>query len=45
MVVNHRLADVEDVDVVFGQHLCQGGCQAGMVLTGNIEQDDFAHGV
>ena len=43
-VVNHRLAHVEDGDVVFGQGLGQAGGQARLVFAGDVDQNDFAHG-
>jgi hypothetical protein len=42
--VNHRLAHVEDGDVVFGQGLGQAGGQARLVFAGDVDQNDFAHG-
>ncbi len=36
-VVDHGLADIEDVDRVRGQHLCQHGSQARAIPTGYID--------
>ncbi|MNE44267.1 hypothetical protein D3C80_1384870 [compost metagenome] len=43
-VVDHRLADIEDIHPALGQHTGNCGSQTGTVFAGNIDQDDFAQG-
>ena len=41
IVVDDRLADVQDVDVMLGQHRGQFGKQAAPVFAGHVDEDDF----
>jgi len=43
-IVNHGLTHVQDRDVVFGQNFGQPSREAGLVLAGDVDQNDFAHG-
>jgi hypothetical protein len=42
-IMDDRLADVEDVDRVRGQHLRQHSGQPGPVAAGDIDEDDLRH--
>ncbi|MNO91331.1 hypothetical protein D3C76_828720 [compost metagenome] len=43
-VVDHRLADVEDVHATLGQHAGDGRGETGAVFPGDVDQDDFTQG-
>ena len=43
-VVNNRLSDVENGDVVAGEDGGQRGREPGAIATGDVEEKDFAHG-
>ncbi|MNC38322.1 hypothetical protein D3C75_869190 [compost metagenome] len=43
-VVDHRLADVENIHPTLGEHPGDGCGQARAVFPGDVDQDDFAHG-
>ncbi|MNN09360.1 hypothetical protein D3C81_1222380 [compost metagenome] len=43
-VVDHRLADVENVHPATREDARDGGGQARAIFPGNVDQDDFAHG-
>lgn len=43
-VVDHGLADVENVHPILRQHAGDGGGQARTVLAGDVDQDDIAQG-
>src|SRR5690554_1382395 len=42
VLMDNGLTNVQDVDIVFGQNIGQGSCNARFVLTGNVQQDDFS---
>ena len=41
-VVDHRLADIENVHPALSQHAGDGSSESGAVFAGDIDQDDFA---
>ncbi|MDT4874550.1 hypothetical protein FQZ97_1098570 [compost metagenome] len=43
-VVDHRLADVENVHPALRQHAGDGRGEAGAIFPGDVDQDDFAQG-
>ena len=43
-VMDHRLANIEDIHPALGQHAGDGGSQTGTIFAGDIDQDDFAQG-
>ena len=43
VIMNHRLADIQDIDPVTGQHIGKSSGKTGMVFAGDVQQNYFAH--
>ena len=43
MVVNNRLANIENINIKFCQQLGNRRSQAGLILTGNVDEHQLSH--